>query len=53
MGNLQITQAYSQAAGSGALIRDRVTITNLGAATVNDVRYARNMDWDVPPDDVQ
>jgi len=46
--DLQVTQAYS-ASTSGALILDRVTLTNTGAGTLNDVRYARNMDWDIPP----
>lgn len=45
---LQITQTYAPSASS-ALIVDHVTITNTGGATITDVRYARNMDWDIPP----
>jgi PEP-CTERM motif len=45
---LQIKQEYSPSA-SPALYQDKVTITNTSLATINDVRYARAMDWDVPP----
>lgn len=48
MGDLEITQAYAHSA-SGALIENTVTIKNVGVGAVADVRYARNMDWDVPP----
>jgi len=47
--SLQISQEYSPSAGSSALIIDKVTLTNTGASTIADVRYARNMDWDIPP----
>jgi type IV pilus assembly protein PilY1 len=46
--SLQIKQEYSPSA-SPALYQDKVTITNTSLATINDVRYARAMDWDVPP----
>ena len=50
---LKVTQEYSPAAGlgggAGALFRDRVTITNDTGGTIDDVRYVRVMDWDVPP----
>lgn len=50
---LTVTQAYSPGAGlaggAGALFRDDVTITNTTGGTIDDVRYVRVMDWDVPP----
>lgn len=47
---LQITQAYSEAdKAPGALFKDVVTITNNTGATVNDLKFVRVMDWDVPP----
>ncbi|WP_310564176.1 PEP-CTERM sorting domain-containing protein [Hydrogenophaga sp.] len=46
---LQITQAYSEANNApGALFKDVVTITNNTGATVNDLKFVRVMDWDVP-----
>ncbi len=44
---LQITQTYS--AVSATLFKVQVTLTNTGAATMTDVRYARTLDWDVAP----
>ena len=48
---LTITQAYSIGVetATGGLFRNVVTITNNTGAAVTDVRYARAMDWDVPP----
>ena len=45
---LQIKQEYSPS-DSAALFQDKVTITNTTLATITNVRYARAMDWDVPP----
>jgi len=47
-GGLQITHSYSPAAG-GKLFSVAVTIKNISAAVATDVRYARTLDWDVPP----
>jgi type IV pilus assembly protein PilY1 len=44
---LGVTQAYSVAV-PGALFQNRVTITNTTGGTLEDVRYVRVMDWDVP-----
>ena len=47
---LQITQAFAPAAGAPtALFQDTVTLTNTGSTTLTDVRYARALDWDIPP----
>ncbi len=47
---LTVTHAYSPADNTpGALFKSVVTITNTTGATVNDVKYVRVMDWDVPP----
>lgn len=45
---LSVVQTYSSAAG-GVLFRDIVTITNTTGSLMTDVRYARTLDWDVPP----
>lgn len=45
---LQVTHTYSYAAG-GELFKVHVSIQNISGATVTDVRYARTLDWDVPP----
>jgi hypothetical protein len=44
---LSVTQAYTVAV-PGALFQNRVTITNGTGGTLEDVRYVRVMDWDVP-----
>ena len=31
------------------LFQGLVTITNIGSSTIEDVRYTRAMDWDIPP----
>jgi hypothetical protein len=47
---LQITHAYSPADNApGALFKAVVTIKNTTGAAVNDLKYVRVMDWDVPP----
>lgn len=47
---LTVTHAYSPADNApGALFKAVVTITNTTGATVNDLKYVRVMDWDVPP----
>jgi type IV pilus assembly protein PilY1 len=48
---LSVTQAFSLAVqtATGALFQDHVTIHNGTGAAVTDLRYARAMDWDVPP----
>jgi type IV pilus assembly protein PilY1 len=45
---LTVSQSFGTSL-SGSLIKNHVTITNTAGATVTDVRYARAMDWDVPP----
>ncbi len=45
---ISVKQEYAPAS-SGALFSVKVTITNNTGATVNDVKYVRVMDWDVPP----
>jgi hypothetical protein len=46
---LQITHAYSPADNApGALFKAVVTIKNTTGAAVNDLKYVRVMDWDVP-----
>ncbi len=47
---LKVTQAYAPAAAApGLLFEDKVTITNTGLTALNNVRYVRVMDWDIPP----
>ena len=48
---LTITQTFSLAASTatGDLFMDKVVISNTSGATMTDVRFARAMDWDVPP----
>lgn len=46
---LSVQHAYSAADISNALFKSVVTISNNTGATINDVRYVRVMDWDVPP----
>lgn len=48
---LTITQKFSisNETATGGLFRAQVTLTNTTGATMTDVRYARAMDWDVPP----
>jgi hypothetical protein len=46
--SLSITQAYAPSASAG-LFKNTVTLTNTGSSSIADVRYARAMDWDIPP----
>lgn len=45
---LTITHTYSPVSGS-ALFQVDVAIRNTSGAALSDVRYARTLDWDVPP----
>lgn len=45
---LLITHTYSQTA-SGNLFKVAISISNNTGADVSDLRYARTLDWDVPP----
>lgn len=50
LAGITITHEYAEAAAApGALFRARVTISNTTGADVNNVKYVRAMDWDVPP----
>jgi PEP-CTERM motif len=49
IGGLQVTQAYTPSAASGAMFTDHVTLTNTTGSTMTDVRYSRATDWDIPP----
>ncbi|WP_332745651.1 PEP-CTERM sorting domain-containing protein [Hydrogenophaga sp.] len=49
LAGLSVTQAYAVSAATSALFQTTVTITNMTGAAVNDVKYVRVMDWDVPP----
>ena len=47
---LSVRHAFTPAAGApGALFQALVTITNTTGAALNDVKYVRVVDWDVPP----
>ena len=46
---ISVTHAYAPADNApGALFKSVVTIANTTGATVDDVKYVRVMDWDVP-----
>jgi type IV pilus assembly protein PilY1 len=45
---LRITQAYAPSGYEG-IFQGTVTLTNNGPTNLTDVRYARAVDWDVPP----
>lgn len=47
-GGLSVVHTYTPIAGLD-LFSVRIAITNTTGATINDVRYARTLDWDVPP----
>lgn len=47
---ITVTHTYAPSSKApGALFQATVTITNTTGATVDDVKYVRVMDWDVPP----
>lgn len=46
---LTISQAYAVSGATSALFQNTVTIKNTTGAAVNDVKYVRVMDWDIPP----
>lgn len=47
---LEVIHRFGPAAKvPGVLFQALVTITNIGGSTVQDVRYNRTMDWDIPP----
>jgi type IV pilus assembly protein PilY1 len=48
---LSVSQVFSLSNenASGALFKNVVTLTNTTGSTITDLRYARAMDWDVPP----
>jgi type IV pilus assembly protein PilY1 len=45
---LMVEQNYHPSSNP-ALYEDTVTITNNTGATINDLKYVRVMDWDIPP----
>jgi hypothetical protein len=45
---LQVTHTYSYAA-SGNLFKVAVEMKNVSGGLLTDIRYARTLDWDVPP----
>lgn len=51
LAGLTVSQVFtlSNETATGALFKNTVTIHNGTGAAVSDVRYARAMDWDVPP----
>ncbi|KRC09904.1 hypothetical protein ASE11_21260 [Hydrogenophaga sp. Root209] len=49
LSGLTVTQAYAVSGATSALFQNTVTITNNTGAAVNDVKYVRVMDWDIPP----
>lgn len=46
---LEVTHTYSYAAG-GVLFKVLVSMKNTTGGVLTDTRYARTIDWDVPPD---
>lgn len=51
LAGLSISHVYtlSNEIADGALFKATVTLTNTTGSTLSDLRYARAMDWDVPP----
>lgn len=50
MPGLTVTQTYSSADNApDALFKNEVVIHNATGGTLTDVKYARVMDWDIPP----
>lgn len=48
LSGLTVKQEYAVSSNTSALFKNTVTITNNTGATVNNVKYVRVMDWDVP-----
>ncbi len=48
---LTVTQTYTLSSenATGALFKNSIVLTNTTGATITDLRFARAMDWDVPP----
>ena len=46
---LEVTQRYAPAPETPNLYEVRVTLKNIGAERLGDVRYTRLMDWDIEP----
>jgi hypothetical protein len=46
---LSVTQNYAVSASTSALFENKVTITNTTGSDITNLRYVRDMDWDVPP----
>ena len=51
MSGLGVTQVFSQgvATATGTLFKNTVTLTNSTGGAITNLRFARAMDWDVPP----
>lgn len=49
LAGLKVTHAYAVSGATSALFQSTVTIRNDTGVAVNDVKYVRVMDWDVPP----
>jgi hypothetical protein len=47
--NLLVSQDYRISTATPNLFENKVTITNNTGEAINDLRYVRVMDWDVPP----
>jgi hypothetical protein len=48
-GRLRVTHEFVPFVGSDDLYEVKVTLTNVSAETLGDVRYTRLMDWDIEP----
>ena len=48
LAGLSVKQEYQVASATTSLFRNRVTITNGTASAIDNVKYVRVMDWDVP-----
>ena len=46
---LRVTHAFAPSPSTANLYEIKVTLENIGATTLPDVRYTRLMDWDVEP----
>jgi hypothetical protein len=48
-GRLRVTHEFEPFIGSDNLFEVKVTLTNISAEALGDVRYTRLMDWDIEP----